>query len=180
MPKKRDPLKTAAMPFGIAAALVLLFMMVLTCYEVLSRKLFGHSIFGLVDIMEISLVACIFVALPGIFLRDENVVVDAVDQVTGPRTRKVLRVIGVLLSLGFLIVVLVTAIPAAVDKLTFPEFTMTLAISRFWHWVPILFGLGVSTLACLAVLFFWYRRGVPDDPTLKDADTDMGEKEDWV
>ena len=51
---------------------------------------------GVVDVMELSLVALIFVAMPGVFLRDDNVTVDVIDQVLPRWARNMLRFFGML------------------------------------------------------------------------------------
>lgn len=154
-------LRAAAQPFGYAAALVLVFMMLFTTVAVIMRQIFDAPILGVIDVMELALVVCIFVAMPGVFLRDENVVVDVVDQMVSPRIRSGLRLLGLILTLGFLVLMMTKMLEPALDKLDEHEVTMTLGINRFVHWIPIIFGFAFSIVATCWVLFHYLRHGVP-------------------
>jgi hypothetical protein len=56
--------------------------------------------------------------------------------------------------------------PQAMDKWQFHEVTMTLGISRFIHWIPIIFGFVLSIAGTVWVLFRYTRHGFPKDPNL--------------
>jgi TRAP-type C4-dicarboxylate transport system permease small subunit len=156
----------AARLFGFAAALILVFMMLFTTVAVSMRQFFNTPVLGVVDVMELSLVALIFVAMPGVFLRDENVTVDVIDHVLSRPARIALRLIGLLVSLGFLLMMMVQMMPQAADKWQHGEVTMTLSINRFAHWVPIIFGFAMSIAATVWVLTRYLRLGFPRDPNL--------------
>ncbi len=164
-------LQRAARPFGLAAAAFLAFMMVFTTVAVVMRQSFDAPILGVVDIMELALVGLIFIALPGVFLRDDNVTVDVIDQFVSRKVRVMLRFFGLLITFGFLVTVLIQMIPEMLDKWQFEEVTMTLGIPRYIHWIPILFGFLASSIATVYVMIRYWRDGVPKDPTLD------GEKE---
>jgi TRAP-type C4-dicarboxylate transport system permease small subunit len=148
---------------------VLVFMMLFQTASVVLRQLFATPVLGVVDIMELSLVALIFIAMPGVFLRDENVTVDVIDHAVPRGMRVALRLAGLVLTLGFLTMMFVNMIPQAMDKWHFREVTMTLGINRFVHWTPIIFGFALSILATACVLGLYLRRGVPTD-ALVDRD----------
>ena len=158
-------MRAAALPFGYAAALILIFMMLFTTYAVVMRQVFDAPVLGVIDVMELALVACIFVAMPGVFLREENIVVDVMDQVVSSRIRAVLRLIGLVLTLGFLTVTLVEMLEPALEKLGQHEVTMTLGINRFNHWIPILFGFAFSVVASVWVLIHFLRWGASSRQT---------------
>lgn len=158
--------RLAAKPFGFAAAAFLAFMMVYTTFTVLLRQFLGIPTVGVVDVMELALVGMIFFAMPGVFLRDENVTVDVVDQVVPRAVRTGLRLLGLAVTLGFLILLLVPMIPQAMHKYATGEVTMTLSINRFLHWIPILVGFAGAILATVWVLLHYLRHGAPKDQTL--------------
>jgi TRAP-type C4-dicarboxylate transport system permease small subunit len=162
-------LERAARPFGLAAAVILVFMMLFTTVAVTLRQLFNYPVLGVVDVMELSLLAMIYISMPGVFLRDDNVTVDVIDQVLPRRARVALRAIGLLLALAFLIMMMVNMIPQATDKWQYGEVTMTLGISRFIHWMPIIFGFAMSIIGTLWVLLYYLRHGFPKDPNLDRA-----------
>ena len=156
----------AARPFGFAAAAVLVFMMLFTTVSVAMRQLLDTPVLGVVDVMELALVAMIYIAMPGVFLRDENVTVDVIDHALSRRVRVVLRLMGLLLALAFLTMMMVNMIPQAMDKWQYSEVTMTLGISRFVHWLPIIFGFALSIAGTAWVTVYYLRHGFPRDPNL--------------
>ena len=151
-------LESAARPFGWVAAAALVFMLALTTAAVLGRWLFGLEVFGTVDMMEMALAVCIFAALPGVFLRDENITVALVDSLGSARLTFALRLAGLALGLAFLLVTLVQVIPPALDKYRYGEGTMTLQLPRWWQAIPIAVGFACSALACLALAWRLLRK----------------------
>ena len=166
MSDDRSILQRAARPFGLVAAVVLIFMMRFTTAAVTLRQLFNTPVLGVVDVMELSLLALIYIAMPGVVLRDDNVTVDVIDHVLSRKARIALRVIGLVLALVFLSMMIVTMLPQAMDKYQFNEVTMTLGINRFIHWTPIIFGFALSIVGTVLVLFYYLRYGFPKDPNL--------------
>jgi len=162
----RNTLERAARLFGFAAALILIFMMLFTTVAVFMRQVFNAPVLGVVDVMELALIGLIFVAMPGVFLRDDNVTVDVIDQVVPRKVRVALRLLGLIVSLGFLVMMMVQMLPQAADKWNHGEVTMTLSINRFVHWVPIIFGFGMSIVGTAWVLVHYFRHGFPRDPNL--------------
>lgn len=156
----------AARPFGLVAALILVFMMLFTTYAVAMRNFFDAPVLGVVDVMELALVGLIFIAMPGVFLRDDNVTVDVIDQLVSRNWRVALRFFGLILSMAFLVMMMIEMIEPARDKLEFHEVTMTLEINRFIHWIPILFGFAVSIAGLAWVIYRYVRHGVPKDHNL--------------
>jgi TRAP-type C4-dicarboxylate transport system permease small subunit len=167
--ERPDLLKQAARPFGFAAALILAFMMLFTTVAVAMRQFFDTPVLGVVDVMEFALVGLTFIAMPGVFLRDENVTVDVIDQLVSRRTRVALRLFGLIAALLFLAMTMIAIVPPAMEKFHSGEVTMTLSINRFYHWVPILFGFAMSIAASAWLLARHLRYGVPKDPILDDA-----------
>jgi TRAP-type C4-dicarboxylate transport system permease small subunit len=122
--------------------------------------------------MELALLAMIYVAMPGVFLRDENITVDVIDQVISRKLRIVLRTLGLVLSLAFLMIMMVQMLPQAMDKWQYSEVTMTLEINRFVHWTPIIFGFALSIVGTAWVLIYYLRYGFPRDPNLDRESSD--------
>jgi len=158
----------AARPFGLVAALILVFMMLLTVVAVLSRQLFDAPLLGLVDLSELALVACIFVAMPGVFLRDENIVVDVVDHVVPRRVTHMLRMFGLLLTLAFLGFTAITMIEPARIMFNRDRYTLVLEIDLFYFWVPILFGFFLASAATLWLIVHRLIHGGPPNPSSPD------------
>jgi len=170
----RDALRAAARPFGWIAVLALVFMMLMTCADVALRaffnlliRIFGvdaihpHmvSFQGTVDLMELALAVCVFLALPGVFLRDENIAVDLIDSLGSRPLVFALKLVGLALGLGFLVLALVQMIEPAIDRFRSGEGTMTLQLPRWWQAIPILVGFAASAVAVIAVAWRVARRG---------------------
>jgi TRAP-type C4-dicarboxylate transport system permease small subunit len=162
----------AARPFGWVAVAALVFMMLLTTTAVLARALFKIEVFGVVDMMEMALAVCIFVALPGVFLRDEHITIGLVDSLRSKRLTFALRLIGLALSLGFVVVTLVEIVPPALDKYRYGEGTMTLQLPRWWQAIPIAVGFACSAVAIVAVAWRVVRAGAARALELPRQDAD--------
>lgn len=159
-------LQRAARPFGLVAALVLVFMMLFTTVSVVLRQIFGIPVLGVVDVMELALLALIYIVMPGVFLRDDNVTVDLIDHAVSRKVRVALRALGLVLAIVFLGMMTIYMLPQAMDKWEFHEVTMTLGINRFIHWIPIIFGFVLSIAGTVWVLVHYLRYGFPRDPNL--------------
>lgn len=145
---------------GLVSAAVLVFMMLFTTYAVISRQIFDVPILGVVEVMELALVLFVFLAMPGIFFRDENVTVDILDSLMTAGVITLLRRFALVLTLLFFGISFYAMIPAAMEKYHSYEITQTLGIHKFVHWVPILIGFAGAILGALWVLL----RGPVKDP----------------
>ena len=76
MKRWRDLVSTAC---GLMAAAFLAAMMLLTVADVTLRAAFNLPLRGVYELIELLLAATFFVALPAVFLRDENIVVNSID-----------------------------------------------------------------------------------------------------
>jgi len=137
---------------GGAAAAFLCAMMLVTVTDVALRSLFSYPIFGTFDLVELFLVALIFLALPETFRREEHVVVDVVDHLVAPRVVALLRVLAALLATLLLGLMLWHSVATARDTWRFGDRTLDLGVSRFIHWLPILLGTAVAVLVALLML----------------------------
>jgi TRAP-type C4-dicarboxylate transport system permease small subunit len=170
----RDSFGAAARPFGWVAVLALAFMMLMTCVDVALRTVFKALIWvfgtdavhpymisfrGTVDLMELALTVCVFIALPGIFLRNENIAVDLIDGLGRRRLTLALKLAGLVLGLGFLVLALTQMIYPALDRFRFGEGTMTLQLPRWWQAIPILLGFACAAFAVVFVAARTARRG---------------------
>lgn len=137
------------------AALFLAAMMLLTVADVALRAFLNRPIAGVYELIELGLACTVFVALPAVFLRDEHLVVDVVDQLAPPRLVRVLDLIGAAVSLAVLGVMLWRMVPLARDMQEFGDVTADLSIPKIVYWVPVLVGIGASALATLLFMARW-------------------------
>jgi len=136
---------------GLAASVFLVIMMGVTVVDVLSRHLFAYPIFGTLDIVELAMVATIFIAIPATFLNDEHIVVDVIDQLVPVRAVLWLKRLSALITLVVLGFMLWYMREPFLDKLSWGETTLELSWPRWWHWLPILFGMALSIPAVIWV-----------------------------
>ena len=154
-----SPLTRAARPLGLVAAALLVFMMLHTCWAVVFRQYSGSADLSLVEYSELILMWLIFLAIPGSLLRDETIVVDVIDSIVPKRVSHVLYVIGLVLTLAFLVATGYAIIEPASMMYDRGQYTMVMEIDRFQHWIPILFGFYASILAVAWLLIRRWRRG---------------------
>jgi TRAP-type C4-dicarboxylate transport system permease small subunit len=140
---------------GYLAAAFALGMVALTVTDVVLRAVLNRPIHGALELVELMLAWSIFAALPAVFLRDQNVVVDVVDHAL-PRAVPPLRRGAAVASFIVLAAMGWYMIPRAVDILEFGDVTSDLSIPRIWYWIPALVGVFASAAAALVMIF---RRG---------------------
>lgn len=146
-----------ARTFGVLAAFFLAAMMLVTVGDVALRSFFAIALPGVLELVELGLACTIFVALPAVFLRDEHLVVDVVDQLVGPRAARLLDLGGAVVSLGVLGAMGWLMVPLAHTMYEFGDVTSNLSIPKIWYWVPVLVGVFASAAATLYFIVRWRR-----------------------
>lgn len=147
----RRTLDLAARTLSWLAAGFLAAMMLLTVADVALRDLFNAPIRGSLELVELLLACTFFVALPAAFIRDENLVVDTIDEYA-PRAVPVLKRISLLIAAVALAVMGWQGWIAAKDTLEFGDVTSDLSLPRIWYWIPVLFGILAAAVAAAALL----------------------------
>jgi len=150
-------LKTAARIFGSLAAVFLAAMVLLTVADIGLRAFFSTPIQGMLELIELGLACTIFLALPAVFLRDEHLVVDVVDHFVRPGVVRLLDLLGVLVSLGVLVVMAWQMLPLARTMHEFGDVTSDLSIAKIWYWLPVLAGVIASAAATAVFVVRWKR-----------------------
>jgi TRAP-type C4-dicarboxylate transport system permease small subunit len=142
---------------GGLAALFLAVMMLLTVADVTLRAAFNLPIRGVYELVELLLGGTFFLALPAVFLRDDHIVVNVVDDLA-PRSVPWLRRLTAALGVGILAVMAWQGVIAARDSYEFHDVTAELGLSRVWHWMALLVGVIGAGIAALAMGLFAERR----------------------
>jgi len=132
------------------AAVFLAAMLLITVADVTLRGVLNLPLRGVYELVELFLVATFFLALPCVFLRDENIVVNAVDDVA-PRLVAPLKRAAALLAVVILAVMAWQGLIAARDSLEFNDVTADLALPKFWHWLALLAGVIAAAIAALVM-----------------------------
>jgi TRAP-type C4-dicarboxylate transport system permease small subunit len=135
---------------GWIAAVFLAAMMLLTVADVLLRAVFNMPIRGVYDLVELLLAYTFFVALPAVFLRDENIIVNVVDDLA-PRWVPALKRFAAAFAVAVLTVMAWQGWLAAEDTFAFNDVTADLGLPRLLHWTALLVGVIGAGLAALAM-----------------------------
>ena len=148
-------LRRTATVFGALAAVFLAAMMLLTVADVVLRHVFSYPIRGMLELVELGLACTVFLALPAVFLRDENLVVDVIDHLAPPGVVRLLDLAGAAVSLGVLVVMAWEMLPLARAMVEFGDVTSDLSIPKLYYWIPVLLGVIASALATLVFIARW-------------------------
>jgi TRAP-type C4-dicarboxylate transport system permease small subunit len=136
---------------GSLAAVFLAAMMLLTVADVTLRAFFNLPIRGTYELIELLLTGTFFVALPAVFLRDDNIVVELIDGIA-PRQVPLLKRIAEGLAVLVLAVMAWQAWIAAADAIAFNDETADLGLPKALHWIALLVGVIGSGIAALAMM----------------------------
>ena len=151
-------MKLAEKVFGYMAAAFLAAMMLLTVADVVLRSLFNTPIHGTFELIELGLACAVFLAMPAVFLRDENLIVDAIDYMVKPEVVRVLDLVAACLSLTLLAVMLWQMLYLARDMYQFGDVTADLSIPKIYYWIPVLLGIAGSAVATLVYIARWRKK----------------------
>src|SRR5437868_2911953 len=133
-------------------------MMLLTVADVVLRSFFSRPIHGTFELIELGLACAVFLALPAVFLRDENLVVDAIDPLVKPGTVRLLDLLGACLSFAVLVAMAYRMVPLARDMYELGDVTADLSIPKIVYWIPVLLGIAGSALMTAAYIARWRRK----------------------
>lgn len=103
--EEKGPVKWLAFALELIAAVTLMFLMLLTCADVMGRYFFDNSVDGATELTEIGIAILVFAEMPVITWRGGHVVVDILDRMFGSVVLKALGLFSALListSLYFL------------------------------------------------------------------------------
>jgi TRAP-type C4-dicarboxylate transport system permease small subunit len=105
------------------------------------------GIFGVVDLVQLGVMAAAWLAIPYCFLTDAHVSVDLLAQNLPARLAATLRALGATLAAGLMVLILVYGWQTAAQQAQFGDVSSTLALPKIWYWAPLLAGAGLSVLA---------------------------------
>lgn len=134
-----------------AAALV-------TCLDIALRR-FGGAVVGVVDLVQLLVMAGAYLAIPFAFLRDGHVTVDLLTARLSARAAAACRALGAGLSLVFLLAIARYGFDAALQQHAYGDRSHTMGIPILWYWTPLLVGATLSVLAT-ALIFVRELRSV--------------------
>ena len=134
------------------SALFLAAMMLITVADVTLRAVANLPITGTYDLVQLFLVGTIFLSIPDVFLRDENIVIDFVDHVAARAIIDILKLIANLAAFVFLIVLSWRMLGPASDSVRFHDVSPDLSVPMIVHWTLMIAGIVLALLAAAFIL----------------------------
>ena len=146
------PFITAAARFLTrVAAVFLLAMVAINVVDVGLRSGLNKPIFGTYEIVEFMLAAVAFLAIPEVFLRDQHITIELIDQLLPATVINWLRAFGNLAGVVFVTLLTWHMVQPALDFIAFDEITMDLQLPLIWKASLILTGIGAAIVAAAAL-----------------------------
>ncbi len=134
------------------SALFLAAMMLITVADVTLRAVANLPITGAYDLVQLFLVGTIFLSIPDVFLRNENIVIDFIDHVAARAIIDILKLIANLAAFVFLVVLSWRMFGPASDSMHFHEVSPDLSVPMIVHWALMIAGITLALLAAAFIL----------------------------
>ena len=134
------------------AAIFLLAMVAINVIDVGLRETFNAPIFGTHEIVVFMLAAVAFLAIPEVFLRDQHITIELIDQIIPDRAVHWLRAFGTLCGLFYVGLLAWHMVEPAKDYIEFNEISMDLQIPWIWQASLIFTGIAVAVITALVLL----------------------------
>jgi TRAP-type transport system small permease protein len=130
-----------------ASTVALAAMMLVTVVDVTLRNTINQLVPGGVELVQLALVALVFLALPETVLRGEHITIDAIDRAVSPRSLRRLVLTAAVLTLLLLLALTWRTLLPALDTIKVGDTTSDLGIPFIWYWLPIVVGIAAAALA---------------------------------
>ena len=133
------------------AAIFLLAMMALNVIDVGLRSGFNAPIFGTYEIIELFLAAAAFLAIPEVFLRDQHITIELIDQVVPEGVVRWLKLIGTFVALVFVALLAWHMTQPAREFVEFNDVTIDLHLPIIWKASLVLAAFAFAVVAVLVM-----------------------------
>jgi len=128
---------------------------VVSMVDIVGRKTIGFSVLGIEDIVSLTVMACVSLAMPLTYLREGHVAVEFVTDGLRPRLLAALKALTALATTAFVACLAWYAFKQAQLQVGQGDQSNTLAIPIVYFWIPLLIGLAASTLCALLLVARW-------------------------
>lgn len=139
------------------SALFLVAMMLVTVADVICRA-FRAPLAGAYDLVQLFLVGTMFLSIPEVFVRDENIAVDVVDHFAPRAVVALLKALAAAAALVFLALLSWRSVPPAIDAVRFGEVSPDLSIPMAIYCALMIAGITIATLASAGIFVDSVRR----------------------
>lgn len=132
------------------AALMLTILVVIA--DISARRTLGFSVRGTIDLTQLAQVACAFLALPYVFLREGHISVDFFTDRLPPGLRAAVRRLAAGVTLALMLALTWYSFAQAAIQIAQGDKSVTLGIPIAAYWAPTLVGMALSCVAAAIVL----------------------------
>lgn len=139
----------------LASILSAVCLLVATCIivaDVATRRSIDFPIAGTMDLTQLFVMSCAFLAMPLAFLRNAHVSVEFVTDRLPSRVLLAVEAVAAAISCAFIVASLVCSVEQALLQVGNGDRSQTIGIPIFWYWVPLLIGFAFSALATLMIV----------------------------
>ena len=157
-----DPDFAQRIAVWLAAAGVgaLMLAIVIVIADIVARRSLGFSIRGTIDLTQLAQMACAFLALPYVFLRELNISVEAFADRLPQRAHRLVRLIAAFITLALMLAITWYSFRQAGIQVSQGDRSVTLGIPILAYWLPTLAGMALSCAAIVVVI--WKSGSDPD------------------
>jgi TRAP-type transport system small permease protein len=141
------------------AMLALLVMGSVTVLDVLLKYVLNRPIVGAYDLVESLLPVVIFHGLPATFLRRQNIVIDLIDHIVGPRGTRALITANDTVVVGLLVLITWALLGPARLAFDYGDRKIELGLPLATIWTAVIVGMAGVIVAATANVIFDERRG---------------------
>jgi TRAP-type C4-dicarboxylate transport system permease small subunit len=144
-----EKLAAALAATGVASLMITILVVIA---DISSRKSLGISVKGTIDLTQLAQMACVFLALPYVFLKESHISVDFVTDRLPARVRAAVRVAAELVTLILMGAITWYSFAQAGIQIGQGDRSVTLGIPILAYWAPALAGMALSCAAVAVVL----------------------------
>jgi len=119
--------------------------------DIVTRRTLGFSILGTIDLTQLAVMSCVYLAMPLAFLRGAHVSVEFITDALPAPLARACRVSAALLTVLLLAALAWYSLGQARIGFSQGDRSVTLGIPMILYWVPLLVGLSGSALAAVLV-----------------------------
>ena len=146
-----ERLRSLALRLANAAQVLLLAAVLVTVADIALRSLSLAGVPGTVDLMQLAVMWSALLAIPAAFLTGEHVAIDMFTKSLPMRVQQGLRLMALSLAIAALALIAWYGAQQAWREHAAGDQTQTLGFPFGIYWLPLLAGMALSSLACLAL-----------------------------
>jgi TRAP-type C4-dicarboxylate transport system permease small subunit len=122
-----------------------------TTADIVLRGIGFDGVFGVIDVVQLTVMVAAFLSIPFGFLMQSHVSVSLFVDRFGLRGAAVLHMLAASLAAVCLAAIGWFGYDQAMMQLEYGDVSLTLGVLKFYYWLPLLYGAGLSVLVCVCM-----------------------------